>query len=411
MTDSDKPGFGFRTDPDPESLAYLKAKGWTPAFNYKDVWGEEHAFAFTVAKATQMDVLRTIREALQKAQAEGRPVSSFVRELKPELVKLGWWGEGEVPDPQAGGAMRPGQLGSPRRLKTIFDANIRTAHAHGQWQRIQRTKEALPYLLYELGPSERHRDEHVKKRGLLLPVDDPFWTAWMPPNGWGCKCRVRQVSAAEARRRGWTVAVAPKVETRKWVNSRTGEELDVPAGIDPGWDTNPGRTRRANLDAWAVDKLAEAPPDLARAAIADMVAGPRFAAWLDRPEGTFPVARLDDAISAAIGARTPVAVLSADTLGKQKGEIAGKAGHPELTLDEYRKLPYLGADPELVIRDGDQTLVVIRRDGVPYLAAVKSTGTGRAVFVTSFRRTNAADIAAKRKGGRVLWPKEDGAGG
>ncbi|HYH17510.1 MAG TPA: phage minor head protein [Azospirillum sp.] len=385
---SEKPGYSFPTGPDPETLAYLKAKGWAPAFSHKDVWGEEHAFAFMVAKATRMDVLRTIREELERAQAAGLPFEAFKRNLTPRLQELGWWGEGEVPDPKADGALRPGQLGSPQRLRTIYEANIRTAHAAGQWARIERSKAALPYLLYQLGPSERHRPEHAEKKGLVLPVDDPFWRRWMPPNGWGCKCRVRQVSAAEVRRQGWEVSPSPEVPTRRWTNDRRGETIDVPVGIDPGWDTNPGLTRRRNLDRWAVDKLRDAPPDLARATISDMVASPRFAEWLARPEGTFAVARLSDAVAQAIGTRNPVAVLSDETMAKQKGELPGRRGHPELTVDEYRKLPYLGSDPELVAKEGENAAVYLWRDGRLYKAVVKRTGTGEGTFVTSFTRVD-----------------------
>ena len=38
--------------------------------------------------------------------------------------------------------------------------------------------------------------------GTLLPVDDPWWQTHYPPNGWGCKCWVRQVSRREAERLG-----------------------------------------------------------------------------------------------------------------------------------------------------------------------------------------------------------------
>ena len=63
-------------------------------------------------------------------------------------------------DPETG-ETREVELGSPRRLKTIYSTNMRTARAAGQWERIQRTKATHPYLLYELGPSGEHRPEHV----------------------------------------------------------------------------------------------------------------------------------------------------------------------------------------------------------------------------------------------------------
>ncbi|MGE4526819.1 MAG: phage minor head protein [Rhodospirillaceae bacterium] len=264
----------FETGPSPEVLAYLKNKGWKPAFSYKDVWGEEHAFAFTVAKAMEMDVLRTIREALEKALEEGVPFARFQAELEPRLRDLGWWGVREMTDPRTGEILEA-QLGSPRRLRTIYWANTRSARVAGQWDRAERTKAALPYFLYELGPSERHRPAHAAKAGLILRVDDPFWDHWMPQNGWGCKCRVRQIGEAEARRRGG-VGNAPFVPMRAWRNSRTGEVLQVPEGIDPAWDTNPGKHRRRNLDAALAGKIRELPDDLADVAIRDMKASGRY---------------------------------------------------------------------------------------------------------------------------------------
>ncbi|TAN58808.1 MAG: hypothetical protein EPN20_15940 [Magnetospirillum sp.] len=259
-------------------LAFLKHKGWRPAFSYKDVWGEEHAFAFTVAKAMEMDVLTAIREALEKALAEGIPFERFKTELEPRLREMGWWGVKRVDDPLTGKKV-PAQLGSPRRLKTIYWANLRSARSAGQWERAQRTKAGLPYFIYCLGASEHHRPEHAAKSGLILPIDDPFWDSWMPQNGWGCKCRVRQIGAAEATRKGG-VGTAPTVPTRTWRNSRTGEVLRVPEGIDPAWDTNPGKHRQANLDRVLAGKIAEMPDDLARVAIRDMEASGRFAGAL-----------------------------------------------------------------------------------------------------------------------------------
>ena len=267
-----KPGFRFPGPVPREALAYFRAKKFQIGFSYEDVWREEHAVAFTVAKAMELDVLRDIRDAVDQALTEGRTLRDFARDLKPALVQRGWWGRQEMTDPVTG-EVRDVQLGSPRRLRTIYNANLRTARAAGQWERIQRTRTALPYLLYELGPSEVHRPEHAALAGLLLLVDDPFWSTHFPPNGWGCKCWVRQVSRPEAetiersgvqlpgaqeedpetglptgrlvRRKIPVRREAPQIATREWVNRRTGEVQRVPVGIDPGWDYNPGQVGRA----------------------------------------------------------------------------------------------------------------------------------------------------------------------
>ena len=384
-----------------EALDYFRHKGLQPGFDYRDVWRQEHAAAFTVAKATQLDVLQSIRDEVEKAIENGTTLAQFQKDLTPTLQKLGWWGRQQMRDPLTGETIEA-QLGSPRRLKTIYRANLRTAYAAGQYQRAQRTKRALPYFRYSLGPSKDHRDEHVAIDGTILPVDHDFWSTHMPPNGWGCKCRVRQVSQVEMDRRGWQVSDAPQVKHRQWVNTRTGEIELVPEGIDPGWDTNPGLTRLESVNNLLVGKLETADPVVAQTALRDLVGSPLFEGWIKHPEGIFPVMRLTPQVAEAIGAKRSVAVLSDETLRKNRNH------HPELTLADYRMLPAIGTDPDLVVQDGEQTVVLIKRDERIFWAAIKATATGRQTFMTSFRLASKDGVKSLIKKGKVLygqWPK------
>lgn len=266
----DRPAYSFNPGPPPEASRYLAAKDWLPAFSWEDVEPEEHAVAFTVARATQIDVLRDIREELQSAIDEGLPFEEFQRRLRPRLQARGWWGRRQVTDPGTGASVSA-QLGSPRRLRVIYDANLRSARAAGQWERIQRSRRALPFLEYRLGPSENHRPHHEAKAGLVLPVDDPFWSSWYPPNGWGCKCWVQQLTRAQAEARG--IDASPEVRTADYVNNRTGETRRVPVGIDPGWERNPGAQRvQAAIDLLE-DRLAAAPAPVRRVAERDLAEG------------------------------------------------------------------------------------------------------------------------------------------
>ena len=282
-----------------DALAYFKNKGLRPSFDYRDVWLEEHSYAFTVAKATEMDVLTSLHGAVLKSIEQGQTLRQFKKELIPTLQKLGWWGRQTATD-SITGETGPVQLGSPRRLKTIYNANIRTAHAAGQWQRMERTKDDLPYILRTLGPSREHRPDHVEWHGTLLPIDDPFWDTHFAPSGWGCKCHQRQVSQSEHNRlvdKGLPAAdreqdldpetglptgrldkkfqpvqtVAPKINLVEWQNKRTGEIEMVPEGIDPGWNNNPGKSRKKNMDKYIKGKLVAADPMLAEAAKKDLV--------------------------------------------------------------------------------------------------------------------------------------------
>lgn len=395
----------FVRRPPKESLEWFRAKGMKPGFDHRDVWREEHATAFTVAKATQMDILTDIRSEVDRALAQGRTFRDFAKDLKPTLQKKGWWGEKEMVDP-ATGKKRTVQLGSTRRLKIIYETNMRTARSAGQWERIQRTEAGLPYLLYQLGPSSEHRPEHVSFHGLLLPVDDTFWATHMPINGWGCKCHVRQVSRAEydrlkrngvrapspkqvinpetglptGHRAQSTVPVrtqAPALKTREWVNRRTGEVHQVPFGTDPGWDYNPGQTGRLNKALeFAGDKIAVASGE-ARAVTKGLVSE-TLETWAKSPKTDFPIAVMSETDAAQIGGKTQLVRLSPDTLGKQRRE------HPELNLTEYTFVQD-AVDRGETIQDGQRSLVYLLEEA-EYVTVVKATKSGKALFMTSFRR-------------------------
>ncbi|MEL6503477.1 MAG: phage minor head protein [Pseudomonadota bacterium] len=229
-----------------------RAKRNLYGFSYKDVWREEHAHGFTVAKAMTADVLDDIKGEVEKAIKDGVPFDQFRKELEPRLQARGWWGKKKMVDPVTG-ETKLVQLGSPRRLKTIYWANTRTARSAGQWERAQRTKRALPYFVYGLGPSLNHREPHVKMTGTVAKVDDPIWDIWFPPSAWGCKCWVRQISGPEAESIG--IKPPPKLPTRSWRNDRTGAVMELPEGVDPGWNTNPGKNRSVALTKTAREKL------------------------------------------------------------------------------------------------------------------------------------------------------------
>src|SRR5690554_2979998 len=182
-----------------DALDFFRAKGLRIGFSAEDVAPEEHAHGFTVAKAIKLDILDDIKASLADNLEQGQTFRDWAKRIKPELQAKGWWGRKQEID-LATGEMREVQLGSPRRLKTIYRSNMRSARAAGQWQRIERNRNTHPYLIYELGPSQEHRAEHVAWAGTTLPVDHPWWDDHMPPNDYGCNCRVRAVSRSEYER-------------------------------------------------------------------------------------------------------------------------------------------------------------------------------------------------------------------
>lgn len=382
-----------------EALAYLRAKKLKPGFDYRDVWREEHAGMFTVAKMGQLDMLSDMRDSLVEALAKGKTYRQWAKQVTPELQKRGWWGTQEATDPLTGekGLV---QLGSPRRLQTIYEANLRTARAAGQWERAQRTATTHPYLLYQLGPSVRHRPQHVAWAGTLLPIEDEFWRYAYPPNGWGCKCWVRQVSHTEygrLRDKGYQDPLAPqiidpdtglptghrerrllpvstespKLTWRDWTNKRTGEIERVPDGIDPGWDTNPGMAARRQQQAQEfMASVNRAPAGAGAAAAAQVlphIAGDvqrAYTEWVDtmaddklaEADGRRTIGAISPQILQALKARAGVVPATAGLTIEQR-EIShllaqARMGDKALTVDQVRYLVHYLANPLAVIWDG-----------------------------------------------------------
>lgn len=367
----------LRALPPAEAVEYFRQKGFAIGFDYRDVWQAQHQAAFTVAKAMQLDLLKDIRAEVDRALAEGITLREFQQRLTPALQERGWWGRQERLDPLTG-ETREVQLGSPRRLKTIYDTNLRTAHSEGQWQRIQDRKESFPYLQYDGANSEHPRLQHRAWDGLVLPVNDPFWQSHMPVKDWGCKCRVIPLSRGQLQRQGLEVADTPEVASRPYVNARTGEVQQIPEGVDPAFHYPPGG-RRASLNRHLVDKLETTPPAIARAAIADLVKGRAFAEWYRSPAGRFPLACLLPQTTERLGARSQLLSLSEEALAVQL------ADQPDVTLEDYALVQAL-LDGGRAIQQADGSLVYLLEQADGAVLVLTVVRTGAAVLLDSLRR-------------------------
>lgn len=400
MTDyPDRPGYSFNPGPPPEVSRYLKNKGFKTGFSWLDTEPEEHAVSFTVAKAMQTDLLADIRAEVQRAIDEGLPYKTFAKTLTPTLQRRGWWGQALMEDP-ATGALEKVQLGSPRRLKIIYDANIRTARAAGQWERIERTKALLPFLEYRLGPSEDHRPHHEDKSGLILPVDHPFWDEWMPPNGWGCKCWVKQITRRAAEAKGGQ-SPDPVVPDKRWTNKRTGEVRAVPVGIDPGWQRNPGQLRLQAQEALLRDKIDLLPEPVARTALRDILSSWRLERMLaGNSPGLIPMAVLSPALRDALKIDFGVVSLRDDIAAKIRED------HPDVTLAVMTSFADAIYDGTALLREyeGRPELHILVDGERPWRMVIKMIADKRELWISSVHRIRDGqwDVIKRRRGMTVI---------
>ncbi|MFL1515280.1 phage head morphogenesis protein [Pseudomonas prosekii] len=243
-----------------KALAYLTLKGYAITWDWQDQLDHAHDQAFTVAKAMRLDLLSDIRGALEKALQQGHTLQQFTAQLKPTLQAQGWWGQQYIVDAQ--GNAEHVRLGSPRRLKTIYQTNLQSAYMAGRKASMEQTTDTHPYWMYIAILDSKTRPSHRALHGQVFRHDDPLWSAVFPPNGFNCRCRVVALSAAAVQRMGLTVVSShgrlftETVETG--TDKRTGEvRTATVTGLrlsnlqgqpitfrtDPGFNHAPGAAR------------------------------------------------------------------------------------------------------------------------------------------------------------------------
>lgn len=383
-----------------KAVEYLKSKGFTFSWDWHETWQEAHAKAFTVAKAMDMDILQDIREMVRQSIEQGITFKEFQKGLEPQLRAKGWWGRKVVKGPD--GNDQEVQLGSPLRLKTIYRTNLQTSYMAGRYKEQIDNSDDRPWWQYNAVLDMRTRASHAALHGKVFRHDDPFWDTHYPPNGWGCRCRVRALNKDEIDEKEIkpeTAAGRITMEDRV-IDEKGGKTMPVAvyhdplSGIrtatDPGWSYNPGKA------AWQPD-LDNYSYDVARKFLEGAVTGPDFTRFFEgKVKGVYPVAVLDEAYRGVIGAKTQVVTLSDETLAKNKAE------HRDIKIEDYRRLPDIIENAQLIVQDREMTLVFVKRGEKIYRSVVKSTESGKALFMTSLRQTNIEDVRRTRSKGVVL---------
>ncbi len=253
------------------AIGFFRSKGLTPSFSYADMVGAAHDQAFTVAKMMDIDMLGQVRASLDEAMATGMAYGEWKKQVLPVLQKGGWWGQQDVTDPASGQTVRA-QLGSPWRLETIFRTNMQQAYAVEAWSGVVEQAEQAPFLMYDAVDDLRTRPEHRAWDRRVLRWDHPWWMTHFPPLGYNCRCGIVQLSQDELTAMGLNAAQdVPDEGTYRWRNPRTDMPMDVPKGVDPGFDRNPGAAYVTQLERLAREKIAQiADPSTAAAAEAGM---------------------------------------------------------------------------------------------------------------------------------------------
>lgn len=332
-----------------EAVAFFRQKINQPTSHWADVWQEGHSRSFMVAGAATDALLNDFRAEISRALEQGTTLADFRRSFDDIVARHGWAHNGSA----------------GWRSRIIYETNLSTAYAAGRYtqQTNPDTLALYPYWQYVHSGARHPRQQHLAWNGLVLRADDAFWRTHYPPNGWRCGCRVRILSGRDLARQGKAGPdPSPRIETRDWTNPRTGEVMQVPEGIDPGFAYNPGL-------AWQGGRAPELPRD-ARLRVPpasfpppapDLDPGPAWRAWLAqraavdfRPDGSAQIlGELSERATALLAARriapeSRVIAMTSQQLRHVTRDVKASADKA-ISLRDLRRLPELVAAPEAVL--------------------------------------------------------------
>ena len=77
-------------------------------------------------------------------------------------------------------------------LDAEYNFAIGSAQMASKWADFEKDSDRYN-LQYRTAMDDRVREEHAALEGITLPVDDPFWNDYLPPNGWNCRCTTVEV--------------------------------------------------------------------------------------------------------------------------------------------------------------------------------------------------------------------------
>lgn len=219
---------GVLRRPFAEQVDFFRRKINLPTDRWDDIWQSAHDRAFVVAGAAKADLLQDLRDAVDKAVADGTTLAEFRRDFRAILEKHGWtgWtGEGT-------------KKGEAWRTRTIYQTNLRTSYAAGRYAQLT-DRELLsvrPYWRWvnsDLPARPRAHHKHWGETGLTLRHDHDFWKLHFPPQippNWGCRCRV-----VAARGPAEGDATEPPANWREVDTQFKPRKL-----VDAGWNFAPG---------------------------------------------------------------------------------------------------------------------------------------------------------------------------
>lgn len=77
-------------------------------------------------------------------------------------------------------------------LRAEYNQAVAASQMAARWHQFEQDGDDY-YLQYRTAGDANVREEHAILHNTTLPISDPFWAEFLPPNGWNCRCTAVQV--------------------------------------------------------------------------------------------------------------------------------------------------------------------------------------------------------------------------
>ncbi|MEI8599767.1 phage minor head protein [Shewanella sp. PP-Sp27a-2] len=256
----------------------------------------------------------------------------------------------------------------------------------GRYRRMLSRTKTHPYWQYVAIDDGQTRPAHARLRGKVFRFDDPIWDIIYPPNGWGCRCRVRALTEAQVKAMGITVENGEGYIQRfdtETVARGTGEVLTVPharidlpdgssMSPDLGWAYSPGEAA-FGTDVAVAKKLGTIQSLDTRAQFIQALNNSplrhaQFAQWTDEVLAIKPGQKRRPGLGVqALGFMTPsIQAAVTGRLGREPSVLLAirerelishltlqSASNKSLSREALTQLPLILAEPEAVLWDSE----------------------------------------------------------
>ncbi len=161
-----------------DTLLDAASQGYGDDFNSDSLFCEDEA----MVEALRRDVVRFSSAKNDAMQ------TSMLQALIDKEGKLRSWNDFKSI------AYGIGNVHKDAWLKAEYELAVSSAQMASKWVKIVKKAELFPYLQYDAVLDDRTTFTCRDFDAVTLPVDHWFWGTYYPPNHWGCRSTVRQLT-------------------------------------------------------------------------------------------------------------------------------------------------------------------------------------------------------------------------